>query len=117
MKKWMMKKIKTQYKRSGNQKFDSLKGIMKFINIKSEDKKEKGRKEPIIEEKHGTALQSLQNQKRIRRGFYEKLYANKFEYLDEINKFIQNTALITDKKKIWKFHIYESIESVTKNSS
>ena len=36
----------------------------------------------------------------IRRGFYEKLYANKFEYLDEINKFIQNTALITDKKKI-----------------
>ena len=60
----MMKKIKTQYKRSGNQKFDSLKGIMKFINIKSEDKKEKGRKEPIIEEKHGTALQSLQNQKR-----------------------------------------------------
>ena len=53
----------------------------------------------------------------IRRGFYEKLYANKFEYLDEINKFIQNTALITDKKKIWKFHIYERIESVTKNSS
>lgn len=53
-----MKKIKTQQKRSGSQKFDSSKR-----NIKSEDKKEKGRKELIIEEEHGTALQSLQNQK------------------------------------------------------
>lgn len=59
-----MKKIKTQQERSGSQKFYSLKGIMKLINIKSEDKKEKGRKERIIEEKHGTALQSLQNQKK-----------------------------------------------------
>ena len=97
----MKYRMEKQYENQWNQKVGSLKRSTKLANFQQDGLWKKERRQNYLSQnwKWGHYYQFYKNKKKRLWEYYEKLYVNKVDHLDEMDKFLETQ--IMKKEKIW----------------